>query len=206
MITKKHWITEFEWTCSIFIYINFYSAGKQSKETKKTTINETHLLKMKKRENEAAAHLSPALWLWCGSAAQESGSCHPTGGRQRSQQRLLQDDRCEGNVTGSCPKPAESSSSLLIQTPSLCLPEEQQTTWLKATVHPEMKTCSEQIWRNVSLNLLLINGCSAVNGCHQNESPNSWLKHHNNPQVISSPSDNVLWSEKLHVCKKQIHY
>lgn len=98
---------------------------------------------LKKIENKAAAHLSPALWLWCGSAAQESGSCHPTGGRLRSQQRLLQDDRCEGNVTGSYPKPAESSSSLLIQTPSLCLPEEQQTTWLKGTVHPEMKICSD---------------------------------------------------------------
>ncbi len=31
----------------------------------------------------------------------------------------------------------------------------------------------EQIWRNVSLHHLLINGSSAVNGCRQNESPNS---------------------------------
>ncbi len=31
-----------------------------------------------------------------------------------------------------------------------------------------------QIWRNVSLHHLLINGYSAVNGRRQNESPNSW--------------------------------
>ncbi len=30
-----------------------------------------------------------------------------------------------------------------------------------------------QIWRNVALHHLLINGSSAVNGCRQNESPNS---------------------------------
>ncbi len=30
----------------------------------------------------------------------------------------------------------------------------------------------------------LSNGCTAVNGCHLNESPNSWYKHNNNPQVI----------------------
>ncbi len=34
---------------------------------------------------------------------------------------------------------------------------------------------SEQIWRRfVTLHLLLTNGSSAVNGCRQNESPNSW--------------------------------
>ncbi len=32
----------------------------------------------------------------------------------------------------------------------------------------------EQIWSNVALNNLLTNGSSAVNGCRQNESPNSW--------------------------------
>ncbi len=32
----------------------------------------------------------------------------------------------------------------------------------------------EQIWRNVALRHLLTNGSSAVNGCRQNESPNSW--------------------------------
>ncbi len=62
----------------------------------------------------------------------------------------------------------------------------------------------EQIWRNVALLHLLRNGLSAVNGCRQNESPNSWYKHHNNPHN-SSPSVNILRSEKLHVCKKQIH-
>ncbi len=62
----------------------------------------------------------------------------------------------------------------------------------KGIVHPKMKICwqfthpqaiqhvdefvssSEQIWRNLSLHHLLINGSSAVNGCRQNESPNSW--------------------------------
>ncbi len=33
---------------------------------------------------------------------------------------------------------------------------------------------SEQIWRNVALHHLLTNGSSSVNGCRQNESPNSW--------------------------------
>ncbi len=31
----------------------------------------------------------------------------------------------------------------------------------------------EQVWRNVALHHLLTSGCSAVNGCRQNESPNS---------------------------------
>ncbi len=48
----------------------------------------------------------------------------------------------------------------------------------------EFVSSSEQIWRNVALHHLLTNGSSAVNGCRQNESPNSWLKHRNNPQVI----------------------
>ncbi len=38
----------------------------------------------------------------------------------------------------------------------------------------EVVSLSEQIWRNVSLRHLLTNGSSAVNGCRQNESPNSW--------------------------------
>ncbi len=33
---------------------------------------------------------------------------------------------------------------------------------------------SEQIWRNVALHHLFTNVSSAVNGCRQNESPNSW--------------------------------
>ncbi len=55
------------------------------------------------------------------------------------------------------------------------------------TVHPKMKmyspqviqyvdefaSLSEQIWRNLALHHLLIDGSSAVNGCRQNESQNS---------------------------------
>ncbi len=33
---------------------------------------------------------------------------------------------------------------------------------------------SEQIWRNVDLYHLLNSEASALNGCRQNESPNSW--------------------------------
>ncbi len=32
----------------------------------------------------------------------------------------------------------------------------------------------EQSWRNLALHHLLTSGCSAVNGCRQHESPNSW--------------------------------
>ncbi len=59
---------------------------------------------------------------------------------------------------------------------------------LKRIVHPkndilltmyspsghEFVSSSEQIWRNFALHHLLTNGSSAVNGCRQNESPNSW--------------------------------
>ncbi len=38
----------------------------------------------------------------------------------------------------------------------------------------EFVSSSEQIWRNVVLLHLLSNESSAVNGCRQNESPNSW--------------------------------
>ncbi len=38
----------------------------------------------------------------------------------------------------------------------------------------QMNLFLHQIWRNVALNHLLTNGSSAVNGCRQNESPNSW--------------------------------
>ncbi len=38
----------------------------------------------------------------------------------------------------------------------------------------EFVSSSEQIWRNVALHHLLTDGPSAVNGCRQNESPNSW--------------------------------
>ncbi len=40
--------------------------------------------------------------------------------------------------------------------------------------HPEAIQDVNEIWRNLALNRLLTNGFSAVNGCHQNESPNSW--------------------------------
>ncbi len=38
----------------------------------------------------------------------------------------------------------------------------------------EFGSLLELIWRNVALDHLLTNGLSAVNGCRQNESPNSW--------------------------------
>ncbi len=51
----------------------------------------------------------------------------------------------------------------------------------------EFVTSSEQIWKNLALHHLLTNGSSAVNGCHQNASPTSWYKHHNNPHHSSLP-------------------
>ncbi len=48
----------------------------------------------------------------------------------------------------------------------------------------EFVSSLKHIRKNAALHHLLTNGSSAVNGCRQNESPNSWLKHHNNPQVI----------------------
>ncbi len=77
------------------------------------------------------------------------------------------------------------------------------TYLLKWKVHPNMKLCwkctrpqtiqdvnefaswLEQIWRNVALHHLLNSRPSAVNGCRQNKSPNSWYKH----QVIHMASD-----------------
>ncbi len=56
----------------------------------------------------------------------------------------------------------------------------------------EFVSSSEQIWRNLALHHLFTSGSSTVNGSRQNE------KHEN----ISSPYINVLWSEKLHACKK----
>ncbi len=53
--------------------------------------------------------------------------------------------------------------------------------------------------RHLAIHQLLINGSSAVNGCHQKESPHSWWKHHNNPQK-SSLSFSVLWSNSR-VCR-----
>ncbi len=65
--------------------------------------------------------------------------------------------------------------------------------FLKVVVHSKMKMCwnvlslrpfkirmslfLHQIWRNVALHQCLSNGCSAVNGCRQNESPNITIIH-----------------------------
>ncbi len=54
-----------------------------------------------------------------------------------------------------------------------------------------------QIWRNVSFHHCLRNGSSAVNGCCQNE---SWLKHHNNPQVIHTTPVHQLTSWEDRSC------
>ncbi len=53
-----------------------------------------------------------------------------------------------------------------------------------------------RIGENLALHHLLTIGSSAVNGCRQNESPNSWYNHHNNP-YDSSWSVDILWSKKL---------
>ncbi len=61
--------------------------------------------------------------------------------------------------------------------------------YFKGTVHQKFKVAEKcltlrlskmlmslflhQIWRNVTFHHLFSNGCSAVNGCRQNESPNS---------------------------------
>ncbi len=64
----------------------------------------------------------------------------------------------------------------------------------------EFLSSSEQIWRNLALHHLLTNGSSAVNGCRQNESPNSWLKHHNNSQVIHTTPVHQLISCEVKRC------
>ncbi len=38
----------------------------------------------------------------------------------------------------------------------------------------EFVSSSEQVWKKIALHHLLINGSSAMNGCRQIESPNSW--------------------------------
>ncbi len=50
----------------------------------------------------------------------------------------------------------------------------------------ETVSSMEQILRNLALQNLPSNRSSAVNGCHQNESLNSWEKHYNNPQLIQT--------------------
>ncbi len=53
------------------------------------------------------------------------------------------------------------------------------TSVIKGIVHTTMKICwkcthHQAIQRNVALYYFLTNGSSAVDGCRQNESPNSW--------------------------------
>ncbi len=63
-------------------------------------------------------------------------------------------------------------------------------------------------FEKLALHQLLTSGSSAVNWCRQNESPNSWYKHHNNPQVIHKISVHQFMScrvKKPCVCKNWIH-
>ncbi len=67
----------------------------------------------------------------------------------------------------------------------------------------------EQNWRNVALHYHIFTVISsAVNGCRQNKRLNSWLKtkQFTSKPHESSPSINIVCSEKLHVYKKQIHH
>ncbi len=67
----------------------------------------------------------------------------------------------------------------------------------------EFVSSSEQIWRNVALHHLIdpmdaLQWMGAVRMRVQTADKNITIIH-------TSPSVNVLWSEKLCVCKKQIH-
>ncbi len=79
----------------------------------------------------------------------------------------------------------------------------------KGIVHPEIQICwqfthpqviqdadefvssSEQIWRNLASHHLLINGSSAVNGCHQSQ---------RNPQEIHTTPVHQLMSCEARSC------
>ncbi len=74
-----------------------------------------------------------------------------------------------------------------------------------AANHSNMQKAFCMIWRNVALHQCLSNGCSAVNGCRQNESPNImkmfltsiccfWLKYESIIHKTSS-REKVFWSE-----------
>ncbi len=67
----------------------------------------------------------------------------------------------------------------------------------------EFVSSSEQIWRNLASHHLFISGCSAVNGCRQNESPNRRYKHHINPHH-SSPSVYIVKLKAAFVRTKSI--
>ncbi len=69
----------------------------------------------------------------------------------------------------------------------------------------ELVSSYESIWIYLALRHLLTNGSSAVNGCRQNESPNSWWKHHNNPQVTHTTLVRQLTSYEM-MFVKQIHH
>ncbi len=74
------------------------------------------------------------------------------------------------------------------KTSEMCKQCNPESARVKEMIHPkrqlthphaiqdvdEFVTSSEQIWRNLALYHLLTNGSSVVNGCRQNESPNSW--------------------------------
>ncbi len=64
----------------------------------------------------------------------------------------------------------------------------------------EFVSSSEQIQRNVVLHHLHTNGSSAVNECRQNESRNSWYKHHSNPQVIHTTPVHQLMTCEVKSC------
>ncbi len=69
-----------------------------------------------------------------------------------------------------------------------------QTLFFLVPLKIRMSLFLHQIWRNVAFHHCLSNGCSAVNGSRQNESPNSWSKHHNNPQVMHTTPVHQLTS------------
>ncbi len=54
------------------------------------------------------------------------------------------------------------------------------------------------IWRNVALHHLLSNGCSAVNGCRQNERSKSISTIHTTPvhQITSGEAKSCIFSKK----------
>ncbi len=101
-----------------------------------------------------------------------------------------------------------------------------QEQLLKGLIHPKMIICCkctpqavqdvneficlpEQIWRNSALHHLT-NGSSAVNGCRQNDEFKQLIKTSTrcfNPQetLTTLVHQLISLSEKLCVCKKQVH-
>ncbi len=105
-----------------------------------------------------------------------------------------------------------------IQTHVLCLHTYivfilQHNIRLKLIVHPKISFAQpqaiqdveelvslEQIWRNFALYHLLPNGSPALNGCRQNESPNSRYKYHNNPQEVQTTTPVQIMSCEVKRC------